>query len=343
MTTMAPSRTSAAPDIPIDDTYTLAELIEPVVALMRRGKSVMLWGHPGVGKTDWANQLAYDILHWDLYGTRAALEEPSELKFHMVPTGTALEFHPPHITTVTKPTIWLLDELNRGTEMVLNALLQPALDHMLGELVVPACVSILACCNYKGQGVRQLDPAMLSRFVHFDVRVDLDAWCIWAYAHGIDPLLVAFHRFRRDMLHRYDPDDRRARSFPCPRTWEGVDGVIKDQLSPAAEFAAMVGYVGHGAAIECSAFLSMYRGLPSIDGIMLDPDGYDIPLDPQVQWATAAALAQAITPQNFRRVVRYLERLPEEYNYFAVTAARSRDASIEQEPEFTQWFMAHGQ
>lgn len=49
--------------------------------------------------------------------------------------------------------------------------------------------------------------------------------------------------------------------------------------------------------------------LPSIDGILLDPDNATIPTRPDLLWAVTTALAKKVTTLNCGRIFRYAERI----------------------------------
>jgi len=89
--------------------------------------------------------------------------------------------------------------------------------------------------------------------------------------------------------------------------------------------SAVAGAVGEGAAVEFLAFLRLWQQLPSIDGILLDPDTSKIPDKPSVLYAVATALAAKATDKNAARVIRYAERLYEK-NLGEFSALLLRDA-----------------
>ncbi|MHB1678654.1 MAG: hypothetical protein ACYCSS_14205, partial [Sulfuriferula sp.] len=115
------------------------------------------------------------------------------------------------------------------------------------------------------------------------------------------------------LLHVFDPQKANdMENFPCPRTWVYVGKAMQMRLPSDLEFAAFAGAVGEGAAIELKGFLTMLRSnLPSIDGILLDPDSASIPTKPDLLWAVTTALAKKVTTNNCGRVFRYAERLYE--------------------------------
>jgi hypothetical protein len=102
----------------------------------------------------------------------------------------------------------------------------------------------------------------------------------------------------------------------------------------------MQGAVGEGAAAECSGFLRIYRKLPSLDGILADPDNALIPTDPAALYAVSIGLAGKANENNFSRIVKYADRLHDDgHGEFAVLLVRDcirRKSSLQNTPAFVQ-------
>jgi MoxR-like ATPase len=225
--------------------------------------------------------------------------------------------------------------------MVQNACLQLVLDRQLGEYTLPPDWQIVAACNREsdGGGVTRMNAALCNRFIHLDCEPSLDDWCKWAVTHGIEPAVIAFLRFRPNLLHEFSRTDK---AFPTPRSWEFVSLITGQHPARNIEFALFQGTVGHGAAVEYSAFLQLFRNIPSIDAILLNPSSAPVPLnDAGSLWAIAAALSRRASDQNFRRALTYLDRMPQEYSVMAVKDATARDAGLCSTPEFTSWAVTH--
>ena len=97
------------------------------------------------------------------------------------------------------------------------------------------------------------------------------------------------------------------------------------------------GTVGDGAATEFSAFLRMFRDLPSIDAILMSPTTERVPEDPGAQYAVASALARCATDINFDRICLYLDRMPTEFRVLSVHDATLRDQTIKHTTGYTKW------
>jgi MoxR-like ATPase len=316
-----------------------SEVATAVTTCIEANRPPCLVGSPGVGKSKIMAQVA-TATNRRLIDVRAVLLDPVDLRGlpHINGDGRA-HWSQPDFLPRDGSGILFFDELNRAPQLVQNACLQLVLDRALGDYQLPAGWTTAAAINPDGGGVNKFSAALNSRFVHLDCDTDLDDWCKWAVRAAIEPAVIAFLRFRPELLNQYD---RTARAFPNPRSWQFMSEITAKQPARAVELALFEGTVGHGAAIEYAAFLQLFRNIPSIDSILLSPDKANVPTnDPASLWAIGAALARRATDQNFRRVLTYLDRMPQEYAVMTVRDATVRDASLATTGEFTQWAIQH--
>src|SRR5262249_20893877 len=117
--------------------------------------------------------------------------------------------------------ILFLDEITSAPPTVSVAAYQLILDRRLGDYRMPEGWAIIAAGNRQGdRGVTYQMPAPLAnRFAHYELEPDLDDWIAWAHERGVDQRLIAFLRFRPDLLFDFDPA-RYTVAFPSPRSWE---------------------------------------------------------------------------------------------------------------------------
>jgi hypothetical protein len=236
--------------------------------------------------------------------------------------------------------IFFLDEVNRGTESTVNSCFA-LVDRKLHSYILPQKWLIIAAVNDKDIGARKMSSAFLSRFRHLDVRTDLDDVLKLAVERDWHPAVLAFLRFRPELLHQYEP---KARTSPNPRAWEFVSNMLHagEVMTKDVELASIAGDVGEGTASEFHGFMALYRELPSIEGILKDPSGSPVPKQTASLFAIASALARRATQKNFAAVVTYMDRLPLEYAVFGIKTAVNRDKSIvAASREFSNWCAKH--
>jgi hypothetical protein len=317
-----------------------SEAAAALIACLDARQPVCLWGSPGIGKSMIVQQTAA-AQRLDCRDVRAVLLDPVDLRGlpHLNGDGRTHWAIPEFLPDCGQGVLFL-DELNRAPTLVQNACFQLVLDRRLGEYQLPDGWRVVAACNREsdGGGISRMPSALANRFTHLNIEPDLDDWCKWALTAGVEPVVIAFLRFRPELLHRFD---REARAFPTPRSWHFVSGIVAQQPAPDVELALVAGSVGHEAAIEFMAFLQLYRSLPNIDAILLDPANAPVPDDVATLYAVSSALSQRAKDGNFGRVIQYLDRLPVEYSVFTVKAATAREPALQSTPEFTAWAIAH--
>ena len=255
---------------------------------------VMLWGPPGVGKSQMVAQIAerHDMPVIDI---RLSQMEPSDLRGIPFRVESHVEWAIPAMLPDTErhgeQGILFLDEITSVPPSVSAAAYQLILDRRLGAYEVPEGWAIFAAGNRQGdRGVTYSMPAPLAnRFSHFEVDVNLDDWVAWAYASGIDERLIAFLRFRPELLFEFDPSHNPV-AFPSPRSWEFTHRALqKFGDLPDLLTGALQACVGPAAGIELAAFVENLEKLPDIDAIVRG-ETVPAPAETDLQYAVAAAL-----------------------------------------------------
>ncbi len=313
-----------------------SEIATALSCCVDSGQPVIIWGSPGIGKSQVTQQTGAKLKR-RVVDIRASLLDPVDLRgIPSVKDGKTHWNTPAFLPSDSVPSLILLDELNRAPVMTQNALFQLVLDRKLGEYSLPVTCEIVACCNREsdGGGIVKMPQALANRFCHLTMEPDGDDWSKWAIGAGIEPAVIAFLRFRSELLHQFSRTDR---AFPSPRSWEFVSRITAKKPGNGIEHALYCGAVGDGAAVEYSAFLRLFRELPNIDAILLNPATAALPTQPATMFAVASAMARRATGQNFGRVLQYTSRLPQEYGIYAVKDAVRRDETLSACPEFTQW------
>lgn len=304
--------------------------------LVAAQQPAFIWGGPGIGKSDVVRQLAAD-LSISLQDVRALLLDPVDLRgLPFLGTDGRSKWATPDFLPKVGSGILFLDELNAAPAMVQASCYQLVLDRKLGEYTLPKDWAIIAAGNRDSdRAVTTRMPAPLrNRFVHLEFEVDGQEWAEWAIHAGIRPEVIAFLRFRPEVLSAFDRD---ANAFPSPRSWEFVSRILDSKPTQSIEYELFAGAVGTGAATEFSAFLRTFRELPNIDAILLNPLKEPVPDNAAAQYAVASALARFASDMNFDRVCQYLDRMPTEFRILCVRDATLRDPSVRHTAGYTKW------
>lgn len=320
-------------------TYAVAALKAAVTV----NRPLFIWGPPGIGKSQIVAQVA-ESMDMELIDVRAVLLDPVDLRgVPSIEDGTT-RWNPPNFLPTDGKGILFLDELPQAPESVQSSLLQLVLDRQLGEYKLPDGWVVLAAGNRVTDGTfsRKLSKALGSRFAtHLELAVDLDDWCAWAVENGVEPEILAFVRLRPDLLHQFD-SKAKGNSFPCPRVWATVSEFL-GKLPPEIELPFFAGALGDGPAAEFTSFLRIFRDLPSIESILLDPENADVPNDkPAVLYALCGAMSRRITEENASKVFVYMQRMPTEFQVVWLRDSIRSCPDIVATKEFTEWSIKNG-
>ena len=315
---------------------SISDALRVLVAARR---PVFIWGGPGVGKSSVVKQLA-ETLNVPLQDVRALLLDPVDLRgLPFLGSDGRSKWATPEFLPQNGTGILFLDELNAAPAMVQASCYQLVLDRKLGEYTLPDGWAIIAAGNRDSDRAvtARMPTPLRNRFVHLEFEVDVQEWSEWAIQAAIRPEVIAFLRFRPELLSAFDRD---ANAFPSPRSWEFVSRILDSldsQSNPAIEHEVIAGAVGTGAATEFSAFLRMFRELPNIDAILLNPTQEPVPENAAAQYAVASALARCASDTNFDRICLYLNRLPTEFRVLCVRDATLRAPAIRCTAGYTKW------
>jgi hypothetical protein len=312
---------------------------------------VMLWGPPGVGKSQMVAQVAerHGVPMIDI---RLSQMEPSDLRGIPFRAGERVEWAPPAMLPDAQrhgaKGILFLDEITSAPPSVSAAAYQLILDRRLGEYQVPEGWAIFAAGNRQGdRGVTYSMPAPLAnRFSHFEVQTHLDDWVAWAYVNGIDDKVIAFLRFRPELLFDFDPTHNPV-AFPSPRSWEFAHRALQKFIDqPQLLQGSLQACVGPAAGIELHAFVENLDQLPDLEAIVRGEE-VAVPRETDLQYAVASALvghairtkdsAEAQTAHG--NILDYAARFPS--REMGVMLVSDMHRAIGQDlfavPQFAQW------
>ncbi len=132
-----------------------------------------------------------------------------------------------------QPTLWFLDEFNRGSQAVQSELMNLVLQRQINSLQLPAEVQIILAENpdsdipgfeESNYAVMAGDAAIKDRTTRLVMRVDVADWLQWAKTEVagrpvIHPLVTAYIATTPDTLF---PRERGADLNPTPRAWQRV-------------------------------------------------------------------------------------------------------------------------
>jgi hypothetical protein len=312
---------------------------------------VMLWGPPGVGKSQMVAQVAAKNAV-PVIDLRLSQMEPTDLRGIPFRVNDVVEWAVPALLPDGVRHgpfgILFLDEITSAAPTVSAAAYQLILDRKLGNYEVPPGWVIFAAGNRQGdRGVTYTMPAPLAnRFSHFEVETHLDDWAAWAYAHKLDERLIAFLRFRPELLFDFNPAHNPV-AFPSPRSWEFTHRALaKFGEQPELLLGSLQACVGAAAGIELKAFIDNLERLPDIEAIV-NGEALPAPRETDLQYAVASALvARAVRARGgsdeakvWGNVLSYASAFPtREMGVMLVSdLQRAIGERLFKLPQFAQW------
>ena len=285
---------------PVSMTLKVSQAKDAIRSCMAAKLPVMLWGPPGIGKSDSIKQLGKekDRMVIDL---RMSLLNPVDLRGVPVAKDGKTDWWAPCFLPrkgeASETAILFLDEMNAAPPSVQAAAYQLVLDRRVGEYVLPDGVDVIAAGN-RGTDraiVYDMSSALRNRFMHYEIVEDLDEWKDWAMKNGIQDEIVSFLNYKQDRLFYFDPKVH-TRQFPTPRSWEFVSRLMGQLESYRHAAVLLAGGLGEGVANEFMGFLRVAGKLPSAEDIIIKGNmKIDAPEESAQLYAFSGALVGVAT------------------------------------------------
>ena len=259
-------------------TVKLSELQKYVKHHFRTKRPMMVWGPPGIGKSETFQQITDSYIaegkKAKLIDARLSLWDPTDLKgypYYNKETNRMSFSSPDELPTEAEAAeydiiVLFLDELNGAAPATQAAAYQLILNRAIGKYKLPDNVVIAAAGNRetdKGVTYRMPKP-LANRFVHYEIRVDFEDWLTWATNNDISPDVVGYLTFAKSDLYNFDPSSNE-RSFATPRSWAFVSELLEDvEDFTDEEITDMVsGAIGEGTALKFKAHRAVASKLPN--------------------------------------------------------------------------------
>ncbi len=317
------------------------QVISALQLLIDIQQPVFIWGAPGIGKSQIVAHVAKEK-NYKLIDIRAILLDPVDLRGlpHITSDKQAAWCAPAFLPKEdsTDKGIIFLDELNAAPPLVQAACYQLVLDRKIGEYTLPQGWTVIAAGNgEKDRSVtHRMSTALANRMVHIEMQTSADDWIIWAEKANIRKEIIAFLRFRPQLLHDFDPQ-RSSKAFASPRSWAFVSQILNASTDPALEYELFQGTIGMAAATEFTGFLQVWRELPTIEDITRCPQESTVPSEPATLYALCESLGSKAHLGNIEQLTCYAHRLPVEFAVLFMRTAVCQDENIVHSPAFTDW------
>lgn len=264
--------------------------------------SVMLWGPPGVGKSQAIRQIAKDIKKQTgketiITDVRLLLFSPIDLRG--IPTANADKtlaiWLKPQIFQMNPSedvvNILFLDEISAAPQSVQAAAYQITLDRVIGEHKLPDnCIIIAAGNRTTDKSVSfKMPKALANRLLHLEVEGSFQSWQNWAVKAGVNPKVLGFLSFRTDKLFGFNPNNDDL-AFATPRSWEMVSNILNNVCDDVnAIFPLISGLIGNGLAYEFRTWCHSNANLPNTADIFMG-NITDVPKEVDLLYAIVSSM-----------------------------------------------------
>lgn len=342
------------------------QLINAYTSLIAKGisfkafPSVMLWGPPGVGKSQSVKHIAGRIE--EKTGKKVVVTDVRLLLFNPVdlrgiPTvnedRTLAVWLKPKIFQMNENedviNILFLDEITAAPQSVQAAAYQITLDRTVGEHKLPNnCIVIAAGNRVTDKSVAfHMPKALANRLCHIEVIGEENSWHAWAVEHGIHKSVVGFLHFCPEWLMSFEPSSTDL-AFPTLRSWEMVSNILMMCDDISRVFPLICGCVGKEVAYALQAWDEMCDVLPNVKEVF-DGTLKKVPNRPEVALALASQIIDYAkdnhSEDQIKNVLEYVFIMPQEYrgrilnDFWTIKSIRK---VLRKNERFCDWFIRSG-
>ena len=319
-----------------------------VTDFFKAGIVPMIHGSPGIGKSQIVQQIA-DAHGLQLIDLRLSQCDPTDLAgFPQIDVARQKAGYMPMDTfpldTDTPPAGyngWLLffDEANSAPKSVQAAAYKIILDRKIGQRSLHKRCALVAAGNLETDGaiVEEMSTALQSRMAHIELTIDSDSWVEWAQNNDVHHMITSFIQFKPGQLHTFKADHT-DKTYACPRTWEFANRVMKATPDGSANRLPMLaGTLSEGVAREFLTFVKIYDDLPKPAQIMAAPETIKVPTEPSILYALTGTLSHNATPQNFDSLMKFIVRLPVEFQVVTMRETIRRNKAMMSHASVQKW------
>lgn len=330
-----------------------SEAKDALVEAMRVNIVPMLHGSPATGKSSIVQQIA-DEHNLELIDFRLSQCDPTDLLgFPQIDKEAGKAFYTPMATFPLegdpvpegkKGWLLFLDECNSADRATQKAAYKLILDRMVGMEKLNNRCAIMGAGNLATDNaiVEEMGTALQSRMVHLEITVNKNDWVNWANANGINHKVISFINFKPQLLYNFDPNHS-DKTFASPRTWEFASKLYTQVGDDSPLLKPLIaGAVGEGAATEFIAYTKVYAKLPTIQQVIKNPTGLDVPHELSVKYAMSGMLAHNLNAENADAILKYVQRLPAEFQSITLSAAVRADRKLLNLDALQEWIFNTG-
>jgi hypothetical protein len=329
-----------------------------------RDRCVMLTGAPGFAKSSAIRQ-AVELAGWRYWPLYLATKEAVELQGlpmagDSLATWQAFEgILPLASDSSLSGTIAInIDDAGQASPSVLKAAIRAVYGdggkRYIGNHELYPDVRLFGTTNLAQHraGAHRFETYVSNRVTTVEVEPDAMEWCRWAQGHDVDPSVIGYVMFTKQVTD-FDPAKD---SFMSPRSLvalsEFVQSLGKAGINGAVLQAVANGTIGEQAGTQFTAFHALAADLPDMDAV-LEGKKVKLPTRPEVQYMFISAFIRAAREEHVPIASQLIGRMTEEgsatgfevaafLTFEALKGSADKLRGIRTQPALYKWLAEYG-
>jgi len=314
-------------------TIPIGKLVETIKTAIAANNNLVVYGPPGIGKTQIAKQAAATLNR--VYAEMLlAGRDIGDLMMPYVEPGNGLVFHYNKAIPLQgnplyegKKVLLNIDEFSGAQRLMQNVLLKVLDEKKVGEAQLAPDVWIMATGNrsFDLAHVEQISAALSNRAQFVTVEPDLQAFLHYGVANNFHPIVLSWVRFDEENLFSFDSEAFLGGdvSFPSPRTNAALSNMLHVRDAQGIDddvFRALcAGTIGTARGVKFTGFVKIANDMPDLDAL-LKGTKQPVPKDAAVAYATLYSLVQKVQRDTLQHAVDYIERFDPEWAEMFISA-----------------------
>ena len=316
------------------------------------GITPMVWGPPGVGKSEIIKQIAEELnlLLIDIRLTTCDITDLNGFPDNSGKKASYKVFDTFPIVGDELPVRengeaydgWLifLDELPSVSPAMQASAYKLILDRMVGQHSLHKRCVLAAAGNdiHHGAISSGMGTAAGTRMCHINLEPSLEEWVKYATKQGIDHRIISFLQYKPDLLHNFSKhtDDK---THPNPRTWFHVSRLIKNhpKLDHSYHLPLVAGNIAPAAAGQFITYAEIYKDLVTFEEIVKDPSGCKLPQEAANTFAVTGVIIDNISKKTLKEVITYTRRLSFEFQVIVMRGIMEKIYDVTEDENFAEF------